>query len=181
MARRKPVRLDNGTEFSTQGEATAFFRDILNSTVSKIIKDHENYSDVMALYKRHPQFEVRSKNEGNIQYFIIKNSGEHNTKCFHAVHQDGSQTDWSYGTAIKNKERSKFQCFTDAARHDLELEIEYFRDSDFTNKCRKFLKQCGFSEKDFPEDWVSKPTNSQYRATLLKPTKSNFVTWYKEL
>jgi hypothetical protein len=181
MARGNSIRLDNGKEFATQKEATAFFKDILNSTISKITKDNEHYSNIMALYKRHPEFETKSKSEDNILCFIIKDSGEYNTKCFHAVHKDGNQTDWSYISAIKNKGKSKVQCFIDAARHSLELEIPHFRNNDFTNKCIQFLKENSFSENAFPEDWVSKATNSQYRATLLEPIRSDFIAWYKEL
>lgn len=179
MARGNPVILGNGREFATQKEATAFFKDILNSKPERITTDHKNHSDVMALYKRHPEFENKSKSEENIQYFLVKNSGEFNTICFHAVHKDGSQTDWSYNSAIKNKGKSKFQCFVDAARHDLELKMEHFRDDDFTKKCRKFLEQKGVTEASFPDNWVSEPKNSQYRASLLEPIKSNFVTWYE--
>lgn len=180
MARGNPVCLDNGRQFDTQKEATAFFRNILHSGLIKITKNNEEYSDLMALYKRLPEFESKSQTEENVQYFIIKNSGEYNSKCFHAVHQNGSQTDWSLKTAIINKDKSRFQCFTDAARHVLELEIPDFRDNDFTNKCRNFLKERSLSENNFPEIWVSKSENSQYRAMLLEPVKSDFVAWYRE-
>ncbi|MCK5490877.1 MAG: DUF3223 domain-containing protein, partial [Candidatus Pacebacteria bacterium] len=72
MARGNPVQLDNGKEFSTQKDAIAFFKDLLHSEISKITNDRKNYSDIMALYKRHPEFEIKSSNEENVQYFIVK-------------------------------------------------------------------------------------------------------------
>lgn len=179
MPRGNPIALDNGRVFKTQKEATEFYRSILYSSKKRINRNDAEYSDVMALYKRHPEFENKSKNEDNVLYFLIKESGEFGSQCFHAVHNDGSQTDWSFPKAISNKASTKFQCFTDGARHALELQTDRFRDSEFSKKCEKFLQERGYSIDDFPQDWVNKPMNSQYRATLLGPTKEEFVAWYK--
>jgi hypothetical protein len=181
MPRKNPIELENGRIFTTLTEATEFFRKILHSPKQRINKNDEEYSDLMALYKRHPEFESKSKSEENILYFSIKDSGEYNSKCFHSVHNDGSQTDWSFKTALTGKPKTKFQRFVDGARHSLEMETNRFRDDDFSAKCKHFLKERGYSVDDFPAGWVSESMNSQYRATLLGSVKGEFLDWYEKL
>jgi hypothetical protein len=154
MARGKPVTLDNGKVFSTQKDAMSFFKVLLNSIDCnlELSPSHKYFDDLISLYKIHPEFKFKSGTETNILYFMVKNSGQYNTKCFHAVHVDGSQADWSYATAIKNKAKTNFQCFVDGARHLLELDNNYFRDSDFSQKCKLFIESIGEDETSIPNN-----------------------------
>ncbi|KXJ57382.1 MAG: hypothetical protein AXW17_03200 [Colwellia sp. Phe_37] len=181
MARNKPIILENGTNFLTQKETIEYFKDLLDSISlgNSLTPEHAAYSNLLSLYKRHPEFEFKSRNEENVLYFLIKNSGQYNTKCFHAVHADGSQADWSYKTAINSKGKTVFQCFVDGARHSLEMESPRFRDADFTNKCKQFINLLGIEESTIPNDWVSQPDKVQYRSILKEPIKTQFKTWYK--
>lgn len=142
MGKGRSILLDNGKEFSTQKEATEYFKNILNSAVLevKIHKEHPSFSDLISLYKRHPEFELKSSHESNVLGFLVKNSGQFNTRCFHALHKDRTLADWSYTSAIKNKGKTLFECFVDAARNSLENRYPRFRDEKFTSKCRDYLK-----------------------------------------
>lgn len=182
MARSKPITLENGKNFHTQKIAIDYFKELLDSTLTtiKVTPDHVTYSDLLSLYKRHPEFEFKSCNEANIIYFTVKNTGQFNTKCFHAVHSDGSEADWSYKTAIKSKEKTVFQCFVDGARYSLEMEFPRFRDGDFTNKCKQFVNLLEVKESSIPNEWISEPDKVQYRSTLKDPIKAQFKNWYKK-
>jgi hypothetical protein len=181
MGRGNSIVLDNGKEFTTQKEATEYFKDILNSAVSEVTIhiEHPSFSDLISLYKRHPEFEFKSTCESNVVGFLVKNSGQFNTRCFHALHKDKSIEDWSYPTAIKNKAKTLFECFVDAARYSLENKHPRFRDKSFTAKCRKFI---GTYDEDnlLLTCWVSKIDTLQYRSTLNEPYKTQFINWYEE-
>lgn len=181
MSRGKPVYLENGTEFNTKSKCIEYFQNILNNN-TEIKQDNPNFSDVICLYTRHPEFEQKSLDKDNIEYFKIKNSGEYNTICFHAIHIDGSETDWSYKIAIDGENRSNFHNLVDGCRKALELEEKYFRDRSFSLKIEEFIAIKSCTKENFPfNDWVFPPQNSQYRAYLQEPFKTEFLTWYKGL
>ncbi|MEJ6534696.1 DUF3223 domain-containing protein [Pseudoalteromonas lipolytica] len=174
----KPITLSNGISFNSQTEAIEYFKKVLNSE-TEIARNHPEFSNILALYTRHPEFEWKSVSEDNVERFSIRSSGQFNTKCFHAIHYSSSEdADWSYVTAIKSKAKSNFQCFTDAARSLLESSEYKFRDPNFTFKCRAFIEEQGFSQDSFPNEWVSKPAKLQYRSTLSSVISSRFVDWY---
>jgi len=179
MPKKNPVELENGRIFSTQKDAIEYFRKILHSPKSKINKEDPEFSDVMSLYKRHPEFEKKSENKNTILYFLIKEGGEYGSRCFHSIHNDGTEADWSIKEAITKKSKTKFECFKDGARNALE-QIEHFRDTNFSNKCKLFLNKKGYSIDNIPDDWISEPQRLQYRSTLLNSIKDEFITWYKQ-
>ena len=159
-----------------------YFQDILNSVTPETIlnSEHPSFSDLISLYKRHPEFEKKSINEANVIGFLVKNSGQFNTKCFHAVHMDKSIEDWGYRNAIRSKHKSSFHCFIDAARYSLENKHSHFRDKDFTNKCKVFISVMGRDETSELKDWISPPSKLQYRSSLIEPVKTQFLNWYEE-
>jgi len=178
----KPFELSNGTSFKTQSEAKKYFKSILDSSpYEKTFTPHDKeYSNILALYQRHPEFHLKTKNLSQIKEFKIKNSGQFNTKCFHTVHHDGSLADWSYPTAISSKPKTKFQCFMDGARALLESSSYSFRDTDFKAKCISFIESQGFTTDTFPSNWISKPEKLQYRSSLTDEISKDFVIWYEK-
>lgn len=178
---RRPIILDNGKVFDSKQEAQSYFRAILNSGTVKIASDSNYFNDLLSLYQNHPEFYEKSRQKDNILYFSIQDSGQFNTKCFHVVHKDGSQTDWSFITAINGVSKSKFECFVDGARHALESVNHHFRDNKFSEKCKLFIGERGFLPESFPVEWTSKPMNPQYRANLSGSIKEDFIRWYEKL
>ncbi|WP_017216135.1 DUF3223 domain-containing protein [Pseudoalteromonas sp. NJ631] len=178
----KPVVLANGTMFKTQTEAKAYFSTILNSSCSgkRFTPNDEEFSNILALYQRHPEFDWKTRDISDIKEFTIKNSGEFNTKCFHVVHFDGSIADWSYVSAISSRAKSQFQCFIDGARSLLESSSYSFRDADFKDKCTIFIESQGFTTDNFPSSWISAPERLQYRSSLTNDIASQFVIWYEK-
>lgn len=182
MDMAKSVELANGTSFKTQSEAKKYFQSILNSSSpDKTFTPNDiEFSNILALYKRHPEFHWRTKDTSLIKEFIIKNSGQFHTKCFHVVHQDGSLADWSYITAISSQLKSQFQCFMDAARALLESSSYRFRDADFKAKCVSFIESQGFTTDTFPSNWISTPDKLQYRSSLSIDISEDFISWYEK-
>lgn len=178
----KSVELANGTSFKTQSEAKKYFQSILNSSSpDKTFTPNDiEFSNILALYKQHPEFHLKTKDTFLIKEFIIKNSGQFHTKCFHVVHQDGSLADWSYITAISSQLKSQFQCFMDAARALLESSSYRFRDADFKAKCVSFIESQGFTTDTFPSNWISTPDKLQYRSILSIDISENFINWYEK-
>ncbi|WP_255555517.1 DUF3223 domain-containing protein [Enterovibrio paralichthyis] len=179
----KPVELANGTSFKTQSEAKKYFKSILNSSpFDKTFTTHdEEFSNILALYKRHPEFHWKTKDVSQIKEFTIKSSGQFRTRCFHVVHQDGSLADWSYITAISSQSKSQFQCFMDGARSLLESHSYSFRDADFKTKCVSFIESRGFATDTFPSNWISRPEKLQYRSSLTDDVSKDFLNWYEEM
>jgi hypothetical protein len=182
MGRKQSVTLENGKHFTTKTAAIDYFKDILNTVRFETLlnSDHQSFSDLISLYKRHPEFELKSEYEANIVGFIVKNSGQFNTKCFHTVHRDNSLADWRYKSAIDGEHKTIFNCFVDAARFSLEVKHFHFRDKDFTNKSKAFLNLFEIDESSIPENWISQPNKLQYRSSLMEPIKTKFVSWYED-
>ena len=182
MAKKNPIVLGNGLTFDLQGDCLKYFQELLNSfnIGTEISATHESFSDIYHLYLRHPELLLKSGCIENIEYFKVDNSGQYNSKCFHTIHKDGSIADWSYKGAVTCKLKSKFQCFSDAARYDLEKEFYSFRDNEFSQKCITYLNFKGYTSKSLPENWISLPEKLQYRSMLNEPIKTEFSNWYKE-
>ncbi|MCG9755791.1 DCL family protein [Shewanella insulae] len=180
MAKR--VELANGTSFKTQSEAMRYFKFILNSSpLDKTFTPHdEEFSNILALYKQHPEFHWKTKDVTQVKEFMIKSSGQFHTKCFHVVHHDGSLADWSYKTAISMQLKTQFQCFMDGARSLLETSSYSFRDADFKAKCVSFIESKGFTIDTFPTNWISSPEKLQYRSSLTADVSEDFVDWYEK-
>ncbi|EMJ5970528.1 TPA: DUF3223 domain-containing protein [Proteus mirabilis] len=178
----KPVELDNGTFFKTQSEAKKYFKSILNSSNSDmtIASYDEEFSNILALYKRHPEFHCKTEDISQIKEFIVKDSGQFHTRCFHVIHHDGSIADWSYLSALSTQLKSQFECFIDGARALLESSSYRFRDESFKNKCTDFIISRGFTVGNFPSEWVSEPGKLQYRSSLTICISKDFVNWYKQ-
>lgn len=178
----KPVELANGTSFKTQTEAKKYFKSILNSSRPEktFTPSEDEFSNILALYKRHPEFHWKTKDASQIKEFVIKSSGQFHTKCFHVVHHDGSLSDWSYITAISSQPKSQFQCFIDGARFLLESSSYSFRDADFKAKCVSFIESKGFTTDTFPSSWISTPDKLQYRSNLTDDVSRDFVNWYEK-
>lgn len=177
----KPVQLANGTCFKTQSEAKSHFKAILNANrhQAAITPHDEEFSDVLALYKQHPEFHWKTKDEHNVKEFIIKNTGQFKTRCFHVVHHDGSLADWSYITAISGQLKSQFECFADGARHLLSSGSYEFRDPNFKVKCISFIESRGFTINSIPSKWISAPDKLQYHSSLTECISKEFVDWYE--
>jgi hypothetical protein len=98
MARGKRVDLATGRSFNTMGEATEFFKAILNSYVpGDSVSDEDGY-ELTGLLERHREYD--KKISCGIDHFEVM-SAEYGTQCFLIVRTDGSKTDFSYRHCIK--------------------------------------------------------------------------------
>jgi hypothetical protein len=129
MARSKPVNLGH-LSFDKQGEALAYFRELLaQAPVGATLKGND-YRDVEALLSGHPR--AQEKIGSGIAELIV-DSGEMGDKCFHVIRDDGSKENFSYKKCIAG-DPSPFTAFSLACRRvvadDLEqFKIKYFKEN----------------------------------------------------
>lgn len=92
MGRSKPVELATRT-FEKQGDATIFFKLMLNRYRPKERVSNEDSLDLAALLERHSEY--AAKVGCGVSHFEVMLT-EHGTQCFRIVRIDGSGTDFSY-------------------------------------------------------------------------------------
>lgn len=112
MARGKPVELAT-RDFKTQGEATAYFKDMLNRYSPGERVTDEDGLDLAALLERHTEY-VEKVGCG-IHCFEVMMT-EHGTQCFRIVRNDGTGTDFSYPHCIRGRAPSRKQEVSQAFR-----------------------------------------------------------------
>lgn len=110
MGRAKPVNIGNH-HFKTQGEATAFFSQILRQyrPGEQVRSEHE--PDLRALLTRHTEY--AEKLGLGIAYFFVDVPGDPQDKaklrdpgqCFWVFRTDGTRDDFSIGNCIMQRKR----------------------------------------------------------------------------
>ena len=101
MGKARQIKIDTRL-FEKAGDATAFFRQILNSyRVGEQVNDTDS-TELYALLKRHD--EVDEKMGSGISHFVVERAPEpHPGKCFWIVRTDGSKIDFSFPHCLERK------------------------------------------------------------------------------
>lgn len=86
--------------FASKGEATLFFRTMLNRYKPGDRVAIADTADIDALLKKHSDY--RAKVGVGVDHFEVM-SAEHNTQCFRVVRTDGTGEDFSYIHCITPK------------------------------------------------------------------------------
>lgn len=175
----KSITLANGSFWKTQTAAQTHFRDMLaryeDNEVVDVLEDHD---DLVALLERYDQIYIddASKTGCGLDHFEIRlNRGQgYTSRGFWAVRTDGSETDFSFVSAVKGVPKTVAQQYYDACRNavgrDLKVKkqdlFERFADAD---GCRF----CEFSG--------SKVTFSQAQLRHASPHFGTIVTYFKSL
>ncbi len=129
MARGKPVELATRS-FNTQGEATAFFRGMLNRYKPGDRVTDEDGLDVAALLERHTEY-VAKVGCGVSHFEVVMT--DHGTQCFRVVRIDGTGTDFSYPHCISQRAPSRKQEISQAFRRAVRFDLYKARDAFFAN------------------------------------------------
>lgn len=127
MGRGKPVELATRT-FGTQGEATAFFKEILNRYRPGTRVSDEDSLELSALLERHSEY--TTKVGCGVRHFEVMQT-EHGTQCFRVVRIDGTGTDFSYGHCVTGRVPSRKQEVCQAFRRSVRFDLYEARDKFF--------------------------------------------------
>ncbi|MBL3611130.1 DCL family protein [Rhodovulum sulfidophilum] len=125
--RSKPVDLATRS-FATQGEATAFFKAMLNRYRPGEQVNEEDALDIAALLERHTEY--TAKVGKGVSHFEVMMT-EHGTQCFRIVRTDGSGTDFSYRNCITQRPPSRKQEVSQAFRRAVRFDLYNARDAFF--------------------------------------------------
>lgn len=101
MGKARQIKIDT-RQFAKAGDATVFFRKMLNRyRVGDRVNDADTL-DLHALIKRHD--ELVEKTGSGIDYFCVSSAPEpHSGKCFWIVRTDSSKVDISYVHCLEKK------------------------------------------------------------------------------
>jgi Protein of unknown function (DUF3223) len=101
MARARQIKIET-RHFEKAGDATSFFREMLNRYRSGDRVNDAHALDLHALLQRHD--ELVEKTGVGIDYFCVSAAPEpHSGKCFWIVRTDGSKVDISYVHCLEKK------------------------------------------------------------------------------
>ena len=125
--RSKPVELATRS-FGKQGDATAFFKAILNRYRPDERVSDEDSLDVAALLERHTEYVA--KVGCGVSHFQVMMT-EHGTQCFRIIRTDGSGTDFSYPHCISQRPPSRKQEVAQAFRRAVRFDLYKARDNFF--------------------------------------------------
>lgn len=126
---KKPVRLPNGKEWPSRGDAISYFREIRDRhSVGAPILDRSDHDDLLALLERYdlaitdgpPKIGV------GVDHFEtrinVANGGR--TIGFWAVRIDDTETDFSFIRAVNEAPKREFEQLTDACRGAVFPEVQ---------------------------------------------------------
>ena len=99
MARGKPVVLET-ISFDNQGQAHAFFKEMLNRYIPGEIVSPEDSAHLAELFKRHPSYPT--KVGPGVNYFEVMPE-KFGSQCFCAVLKDGTKEGFSYPKCVTQK------------------------------------------------------------------------------
>lgn len=128
MGRSIPVELATRT-FEKQGDATAFFKAMLNRYQPGDRLTEDDSLDVAALLERHTEYVA--KVGCGVAHFEVMMT-EHGTQCFRVVRTDGSGTDFSYPHCISQRAPSRKQEVSQGFRRAVRFDLYRARNSFFT-------------------------------------------------
>lgn len=125
--RSKPEELATRS-FEKQGDATAFFKAMLNRyRPGERVRDEDGL-DVAALLERHTEY-VAKVGYG-VSHFQLMMT-EHGTQCFRIIRKDGRGKDFSYPHCISQRPPSRKQEVAQAFRRTVRFDLYKARDSLF--------------------------------------------------
>lgn len=127
--RAKPVELATRS-FEKQGDATAFFKAMLNRYRPSERVSDEDSLDVSALLERHTEY--GAKVGCGVSHFEVMMT-EHGTPCFRIVRTDGSGTDFSYPHCITQRPPSRKLEVSQAFRRTVRFDLYKARDDFFAS------------------------------------------------
>jgi hypothetical protein len=122
--RSKPVELATRS-FDKQGDATLFFKTMLNRYRPGERVSDDDGLDVAALLERHTEYVT--KVGWGVDHFEVVMT-EHGTQCFRIVRVDGSGTDFSYPHCISQRAPSRKQEVSQAFRRAVRFDLYRARD-----------------------------------------------------
>jgi hypothetical protein len=125
--RSKPVERATRS-FETQGDATAFFKAVLNSYRPGERVSDENALDFAALLERHSEY--GAKVGCGVSHFEVMMT-ERGTQCFRIIRSDGSGTDFSYLHCVSQRPPSRKQEVSQAFRRGVRFDLYDASDSFF--------------------------------------------------
>lgn len=125
--RSKPVELATRS-FDKQGDATAFFRAMLNCYQPGERVSDDDALDLAALLERHTEYVT--KVGSGVSHFQVMMT-EHGTQCFRIIRTDGSGTDFSYPHCITQQPPSRKQEVSQAFRRAVRFDLYKARDAFF--------------------------------------------------
>lgn len=106
MGRSKPVRLPNGRNWPTKGQAANHFKTMLaryeiGERVHSL-EDHSDLSALLAVYDADGPPGTSAKVGTGIEYFEKDWDRDHpgHTQCFYVIRTDGTRIDFSIGRAL---------------------------------------------------------------------------------
>jgi hypothetical protein len=116
----KPVVLPSRT-FAKQGEATAFFKDMLARYTDGEFLNSDDEDILYELLQRHP--DANQKIGAGVRNFFRNKSPDHPTSCFHVLRTDGSSTDFGYSACVTGRASSLRHDFYEACRRSVVAEL----------------------------------------------------------
>lgn len=125
--RSKPVELATRS-FKKQGDATAFFKAMLNRYRPGERVSDDDALDVAALLERHTEYVA--KVGCGVSHFQVMMT-EHGTQCFRIIRKDGSGTDFSYPHCITQRPPSRKQEVSQAFQRAVRFDLYKARDAFF--------------------------------------------------
>ncbi len=117
-------------EFKFQKDALAYFKDMLSRHRKNATIDGEDNLSLLSLIERHP--EAVHKIGSGVKRFY-KAPADMGTSCFWLERVDGSNTDFSYITAVKAKGKSLYQEFAEACRNSIQPDLTRTKECFFEN------------------------------------------------
>ena len=111
MGRARPVELPSKT-FPKQGDATEFFKAMLNRYADRERINAEDSQLLFELVQRHPDEKIGT----GIKYFYRDRNPDQPTSCFHIMRTDGEWTDFSYRRCIRGTKPTASEYFYRACR-----------------------------------------------------------------
>ena len=101
MGKARQIKIDTRL-FEKAGDATVFFRKMLNSYRVGEQVNATDGEELHALLKRHD--EVNEKVGAGVSHFVVEGAPEpYSGKCFWIVRTDGSKVDFSYSHCLERK------------------------------------------------------------------------------
>jgi hypothetical protein len=149
MPRGNPIELST-KNFLTQGQATAFFKAMLNRYRPGDRVNAEDHLDLSALLERHAEYAL--KVGCGVDHFEVMMT-EHGTQCFRIIRTDGSGTDFSYSHCITQRPPSRKQEVSQAFRRVVRFELYNARDKFYAeHRNADGLIACAVTKELIPPD-----------------------------
>ena len=124
---KKPVTIATRA-FDSQGDANAFFKEMLNRYEPGARVGEEDALDLAALLERHAEY--HEKVGIGVDHFEVMMT-EHGTQCFRVARPDGTGTDFSYPHCVRGRPPSRKNEVSQALRQAVRFDLYRARDAFF--------------------------------------------------